>query len=100
MLPPKAKRRVWNKTTGRTYGGTVAAYDASPARTKARAERNAARYKMKKLGKVKVGDGKDVDHKAGLKAGNKLLNLRPLAASKNRSYKRAGPGGKLKKQNY
>lgn len=99
MLPPKQKRRVYNKTTGRKYGGSVAAYDASPARKAARAERNRARYKEIKAGKAKVGDGKDVDHKAGLKAGNVNSNLRVIPRSKNRSFKR-NPKGKMIKQNY
>lgn len=39
------------------------AYDGSPARKKARAERNRARNAAKKKGLVKKGDGKVVNHK-------------------------------------
>lgn len=99
MLPPKAKRRVYNKTTGRKYDGKVAAYDASPARKAARAERNRARYKEMKLGKARVGDGMDVDHRQGLKKGNTNTNLRVIPRSKNRSFQRTTTG-KMKKQNY
>ena len=38
-------------------------YNSSPEQKKRRAERNASRRKMEKAGKVKKGDGKEVDHK-------------------------------------
>lgn len=52
---------------------------------KDRAKRNAARRKLMKKGTVKKGDGKDVDHKKGIKAGNGSKNLRTRSASSNRS---------------
>ena len=57
---------------------------------KERAQRNAARAKMMKAGKVKKGDGKDVAHKKPLSKGgtNKNSNLKVVAKSKNRSFKR------------
>lgn len=52
---------------------------------KSRAKRNAARSKMQKEGKVRKGDGKDVDHKRGVSAGNGKGNLRVRSAASNRS---------------
>jgi hypothetical protein len=64
--------------------------------TKARAKRNAARAKLKASG-VAV-DGKDVDHKAGVKAGNSKNNLRTLSPASNRSKggKKGSAAGKSK----
>lgn len=41
-------------------------------------------------GKVKKGDGKDVDHKQALSKGglNQMYNLRVTSASSNRSFSR------------
>ena len=49
-------------------------YDSKPSVMKKRANRNAARYKMMKAGKVKKYDGKDVHHVGGnaLKRNSKL----------------------------
>ena len=57
------------------------------SRRKKRVNRNAARRKMMKLGKVKKGDGKDVHHVGG-NALNKHSKLKVVSASKNRSYPR------------
>lgn len=45
-------------------------------------------------GKVKKGDGKDVDHKKPLSQGGSTSksNLRVVSASKNRSYPRTSKG--------
>lgn len=85
------KKRIWNKSTGRQYE-KEAAYDASPARKSDRAARNRARYKMMKKGLVRVGDGKDIDHKNFNQKDNRASNLRVLPASKNRSYPRTKTG--------
>lgn len=64
-----------------------AAYDASPARKKARAQRNRARLIVKKkLGAAAIA-GKDVDHKTPIRSGggNSPSNLRVSSPSKNRS---------------
>ena len=68
------------------------AYDATPARKKARAERNKARRQAEREGKVKKGDGKDVDHKRPIKNGGKTTpgNTRVRSAKSNRSA-----GGKM-----
>ena len=63
------------------------AYAAKPEQKKNRAARNAARAKMVAVGKVRKGDGKDVDHVRGVKAGNGKSNLRVMSASANRAKK-------------
>lgn len=70
------------------------AYDSKPLVKKKRAKRNLARRQLMKEGKVKVGDGKDVDHKKPLSKGGstKRSNLRAVSATKNRSYSRTKSG--------
>ena len=47
----------------RDYKKEYANYHSKPEQKKKRASRNAARTVMAKSGRVKKGDGKDVDHK-------------------------------------
>lgn len=84
----KNTRKGSNKKTGRDYSYDKK-YQSSPEQKKKRAQRNAARAKMIKAGKAKVGDGKDVDHKKPLKKGgsNRKSNLRVVSQKKNRSRK-------------
>lgn len=63
-------------------------YHSTEEQKKNRAKRNAARRKMERAGKVSKGDGKDVDHKSGIKAGNGKGNLRVRSKSANRSFPR------------
>ena len=65
-------------------------YQGTEEQKKNRAARNAARAKLAKLGKVKKGDGKDVDHAKPLSKGgtNATKNLRVKTASNNRSFPR------------
>lgn len=63
---------------------------------KDKVKRVQARRKLMKEGKVKVGDGKDVDHINGISAGNGKSNLRVQSASKNRSFPRTRSAGKKK----
>lgn len=77
----------------RDYKREYQNYQGSPAQIKRRALRNAARAKMVEAGKAYKGDGKDIDHKMGLAAGNGTRNLRSVSKHKNRSYDRRGPGG-------
>jgi hypothetical protein len=72
----------------RNYKKEYASYHAKPKQKKRRAQRNAARRKMTKAGKVRKGDGKDVDHKNRNTADNRRKNLRVVSKSKNRSFKR------------
>lgn len=79
------------KTTLPNTAGRQAAqkkYNAKPEQKKRRAQRNAARAAMMKAGKVKKGDGKDVDHKSRSARGslnNDKSNLRVVSSRRNRS---------------
>lgn len=70
-------------------------YNSSPEQKKRRAERNASRKKMEKAGKVKKGDGKDVDHKNHNTKDQSTKNLRAMPKGKNRA-KNLGTGGRKK----
>lgn len=70
-------------------------YNSSPEQKKRRAERNASRRKMEKAGKVKKGDGKDVDHKNKNTADKSGSNLRVRSVKANRADNR-GTGGRKK----
>jgi hypothetical protein len=74
----------------RPYKKEYEQYQGTPEQKKKRAERNAARRALMKTGKVKKGDGKDVDHIKPLSKGgsNAKGNLRVKSASDNRSYPR------------
>jgi 5-methylcytosine-specific restriction endonuclease McrA len=65
-------------------------YKAQPEQIKARVERNKARKMMMDAGKVKKGDGMEVDHIKPVSKGGKtvMANLRVLTASANDSFKR------------
>lgn len=65
-------------------------YQGRPEQIKNRAKRNKARAEMAKAGKVRKGDGMDVDHKKPLiKGGSNLLaNLRIQTDNANRSFRR------------
>ena len=66
---------------------------------KHRAPRTAARREMIKKGLVEKYDGKDVDHKNGLKGGNGRRNLAVVTAKRNRSDGGAkSRGGKGRKR--
>lgn len=78
----------------RDYKAEYAQYHSQPEQKKNRAKRNAARAKMEKQGRVRKGDGKDVDHIKGVGAGNGNFNLRVQSKSANRSFARNKKGGK------
>lgn len=69
-------------------------YQATPEQIAKRSQRNKARTIMEKKGKVKKGDGKDVDHKTPIKkgGGNGGKNLRVQTKKKNRGHG-TSPGG-------
>lgn len=73
------------------------AYNSSPEQKKRRAQRNASRRKMEQEGKVKKGDGKDVDHKNHDTSDKSSKNLRVQSKSKNRANN-LGTGGRKKKK--
>lgn len=64
-------------------------YNSTEEQKERRAQRNAARRKMEKAGKVRKGDGRDVDHKDMNTANNSTKNLRVQSRSKNRARNKA-----------
>lgn len=81
----------------RDYKKEVAKYTSRPEVIKKRVEQNKARRMMEKAGRVRKGDGKDVDHKKPLSKGGKttMSNLRVKSASSNRSFRRNKDGSIL-----
>jgi len=61
------------------------AYNSKPSSKKDRASRNAARSEAMKDGKVRKGDGKDIDHKDSNPRNNKKGNTQVMDAGKNRA---------------
>ncbi len=74
----------------RNYRQEYDRYQGSDEQKKNRAKRNAARRKLEKEGKVRKGDGKDVDHKNGNPGDNGRSNLRVTSKRANRSFPRKG----------
>jgi hypothetical protein len=79
----------------RNYRQEYDRYQGTPEQRKKNNARKRARYALEKEGKVRKGDGKDVDHvkpfaKGG---GNGKGNLRVVSPSKNRSFKRTKNAG-------
>ena len=85
-MPVKKKKSTSRKP--RNYKREYKKYHKKPKQKKRRAQRNSARRKMTKAGKVRKGDGKDVDHKNRNTADNRKKNLRVVSKSKNRSFSR------------
>ena len=79
----------------RDYRKEYENYHAKPEQKKRRAQRNGARAKLAKAGKVSKGDGKDVDHISKDTSNNSLSNLRVKSKSANRADNR-GKGGRPK----
>lgn len=61
------------------------AYNSKPSSKKDRASRNAARSEAMKDGRVRKGDGKDIDHKDSNPRNNKKGNTQVMDAGKNRA---------------
>ena len=70
----------------RDYKKEYEDYHKKRRQKKNRAKRNAARRKLERAGRVKKGDGKEVDHKKPLSkgGGNGRKNLRVTSRSANR----------------
>ena len=83
-----------SKNYKRNYREEYDRYQGKPSQVKRRSSRNKARRKMKKKGRVKLGDGMDVDHKNTNPRDNNSKNLRIVPKSKNRSFKRNKKAGK------
>lgn len=71
----------------RDYRKEYRDYQGTPEQIKRRAGRNKARRLMIKAGKVRKGDGKDVDHRNHNTQDNSRSNLRIMSKHKNRSIK-------------
>jgi len=81
----------------RNYKREYELYHSKPKQKRRRAQRNAARRKMAKAGKVSKGDGKDVHHKNHNTANNGTKNLSVTSKSSNRA-KNLGKGGRPRKK--
>ena len=71
----------------RDYKREYNSYHAKPTQKKNRAARNKARTLLSTTGRVRRGDGKDVDHKDRNPRNNSRSNLRVMSKSRNRSRK-------------
>ena len=84
----------------RNYKKEYADFHGTEEEKKNRAKRNSARRKLKKAGRVKKGDGMDVDHKKPLASGggNGAGNLRvqPKSVNRSRNKKRKTKRGNSK----
>jgi hypothetical protein len=77
----------------RDYAKEYAQYHASPEQKKRRAQRNAARREAEKDGKVRKGDGKEVDHLGSNRKGplnNRRVKVVSRSANRKRQPKRDG----------
>ena len=70
----------------RNYRKEYDSYHAKPEQKKRRAERNRANRKAKRDGRIRKGDGKEVDHKGSHRTGS-LRNVptRVVSRKQNRS---------------
>ena len=82
----------------RNYKGEYDNYHKKPDQKVNRASRNTARAKLKKVGKVSKGDGKDVAHKNGNPKDNKRKNLSVKPKSVNRSFARTSKAKKVNRR--
>ncbi len=69
----------------RDYGKEYREYHGNAEQRANRSSRNKARSKLASEGRVKLGDGKDVDHRNGNPKDNKRSNLSVMSRSKNRA---------------
>lgn len=75
------------KKKKRNYKREYALYHGKPKQIKRRAQRNKTRRAYTRLGLVRKGDGKDVDHKDNNVYNQSKGNLQVMSASANRSKK-------------
>lgn len=78
----------------RNYREEYDRYQGTPEQRKKNDSRKKARRIMEAKGKVKKGDGKDVDHKNMNPLHNGAKNLRVTTPSANRSFPRNKKAGK------
>jgi hypothetical protein len=79
----------------RDYKKEYRTYHGKPEQVARRSDRNASRRVMEKAGKVRKGDGKDVDHKNHKPSDKSKGNLRVRSKSANRADN-LGRGGRKK----
>lgn len=73
-----------------------AKYNSKPEQKKRRAQRNKTRRMMERKGKVRKGDGKDIDHKDHNPYNQSMSNLQVQPKSVNR--KDGGPQKKKRRK--
>ena len=78
----------------RDYKNEYKAYQGTPEQRRRNDARKKARRLMEKAGKVRKGDGKDVDHRNGNPKDNSKKNLRVTDKTTNRSFPRNSKAGK------
>lgn len=79
--------------TKRDYGKEYRDYHGTPEQRRKRSERNKARRAAEKSGKVRKGDGKEVDHKKPLrKGGTNADGTRVISGRKNRGWRKGKQG--------
>jgi hypothetical protein len=71
----------------RDYKDEYEKFQASTKSKKDRAHRNKVRRKALRTGRVRKGDGKDIDHVDGNPRNNSPKNLRVVSKSRNRAKK-------------
>lgn len=71
----------------RDYKKEYNSYHAKPEQKKNRAARNKARTLLSSTGRVRKGDGKDIDHRDGNPRNNSKSNLSVMSKRRNRSKK-------------
>lgn len=72
----------------RDYKKEYERYQGTPEQRRRNDARKKARREAEKLGLVRKGDGKDIDHKNGNPMDNRPSNWAVKSASANRSYPR------------
>jgi len=72
----------------RNYKSEYQNYQGTEKQKKRRAKRNKIRRAALRSGRVKLGDGMDLDHKDGNPNNNSKKNIRKISNSANRSFPR------------
>jgi len=95
-LAEQKKRNLKDFIEDRDYKKEYANFHGKPEQRAKRSKRVLARRKLEAQGRVKKGDGKDVDHRDGNANNNSDSNLRVLSQNHNRS--RDNNKGRIKTQ--
>jgi hypothetical protein len=90
-MPKKGQMVLKGKLTGRQKAQRK--YNSKPEQRQRRAGRNQARAMLEKQGKVKKGDGKDIDHIDHNTGNNSPTNLQ--VQSKHVNRRDGGPGARM-----